>query len=83
MIDAVVLAEFDISSGNIIRLQYPKDLEGIDPEHIAPMMIPDGAHNTHHDITTFILRKNLKENVEEEKTDRTISVSIQLYLNRI
>jgi hypothetical protein len=75
MIDAVVLAEFDISSGNIIRLQYPKELEGLDPEHIAPMMIPDGAHNTEHDITTFVLRKNIKENVEEEKAERLLSVS--------
>jgi hypothetical protein len=76
MIDAVVLAEFDISSGNIIRLQYPKELEGLDPEHIAPMMIPDGSHNTEHDITTFVLRKNIKENVEEEKAERLLSVSL-------
>jgi len=66
MIEAIILAEFDISSGNIIKLQYPQELEGLDSEDIAPMMIPDGAHNTEHDSTTFILRRNQKENVEEE-----------------
>lgn len=74
MIDAVILAEFDISSGNIIRLQYPNQLEGLDPEEIAPMMIPDGAHNTEHDITTFMLKKNQKENLEEEKHASSLSV---------
>jgi len=66
MIDAIILAEFDISSGNIIRCQYPQELEGLDQEDIAPMMIPDGAHNTEHDITTFILRKNNKSGIEEK-----------------
>ncbi|CAI2362455.1 unnamed protein product [Moneuplotes crassus] len=81
MIDAVILAEFDISSGNIIRLQYPRELEGVDPEDIAPMMIPDGAHNTEHDITTFILRRNQKENVEEEKDANNLS-DIKILSNR-
>mmetsp|Transcript_27185 Transcript_27185/g.31358 ORF Transcript_27185/g.31358 Transcript_27185/m.31358 type:complete len:83 (+) Transcript_27185:3-251(+) len=67
MISAVILAEFDISSGNLVRLQYPAELSGVDPEQIAAMMIPDGAHNAEHEITTFILRKNIKENFEEEK----------------
>jgi uncharacterized phage infection (PIP) family protein YhgE len=57
MIDAVILAEFDIALGSVVKLQYPNELDGINSEQIASMMIPDGAHNTFHEITTFILRK--------------------------
>ena len=47
------------------------------------MMIPDGAHNTEHEITTFILRKNEKQDYEEEKFEKVAYVMFSKYLSHI
>lgn len=41
--DFVLLAEFDIDRGSIIRRQYP-DVTGIAENTLAESMLPEGAH---------------------------------------
>jgi len=45
MVEAILLAEFDINIGSTVRLQYPKALPGIEIGTIASYMLPEGAHN--------------------------------------
>lgn len=62
MIDYIVLAEFDINEGSIIRHQYPTSIHGVEAETIAAYMLPEGGHNRSADSTYFILhRKKIKD----------------------
>lgn len=62
MIDYIVLAEFDINEGSIIRYQYPSPIQGVEAETIAAYMLPEGGHNRSADSTYFILnRKKVKD----------------------
>ena len=65
MIEAVLRAEFDVESGQIVRMQYPAPLVGIDQEDLASSMLPDGAHNRNLEITYFMIRRNNTDSTEE------------------
>lgn len=68
MIDYIVLAEFDINEGSIIRHQHPTAIKGVDAEAIAAYMLPEGGHNRSADSTYFILnRKKVKDLFAEQQ----------------
>ena len=45
MLDYIVLAEFDINQGSIIRYQHPAPIPNVEPGIIASYMLPEGGHN--------------------------------------
>jgi hypothetical protein len=57
VIDYIVLSEFDINAGSIVRCQYPYAIAGVETGIIASYMLPEGAHNRTHDTTYFALNR--------------------------
>ncbi|GAA5997729.1 AFI1/MesA family protein [Rhodotorula paludigena] len=55
-VDYVLLAEFDIDQGSILKHQYPHDT-GTDEHLLAEHMLPDGAHDRPEDWTVFYLNQ--------------------------
>ncbi|KOO53099.1 protein mesa [Chrysochromulina tobinii] len=53
MVEAVMMAEFDIDKGSVCRIQYPRDVG--DKHLLAELMLPEGAHNHFEDWTVFML----------------------------
>ena len=53
LVDAVLLAEFDIDKGSVCRVQYPREVG--DKNLLAELMLPEGAHNHFQDWTVFML----------------------------
>lgn len=65
LVDYVILSEFDIDKGSVVRLQYPSPVPGVEPGIIASYMLPEGAHNRLQDMTYFILNRRKGETVGE------------------
>ncbi|CDW80407.1 UNKNOWN [Stylonychia lemnae] len=62
MLDYIVLAEFDINQGSVIRYQHPAPIPNVEPGIIASYMLPEGGHNRSSDSTYFIVnRKKSKD----------------------
>ena len=55
LVDAVMLAEFDIDKGSVCRVQYPREVG--DAGLLAELMLPEGAHNHSQDWTVFMLNR--------------------------
>ncbi|GAA5868799.1 hypothetical protein JCM1840_005123 [Sporobolomyces johnsonii] len=55
-VDYVLLAEFDIDEGSVLRHQYPAPT-GTDEHLLAEHMLPDGAHDRTEDWTVFYLNQ--------------------------
>lgn len=55
-VDYVLLAEFDIDEGSVLRHQYPAPT-GTDDHLLAEHMLPDGAHDRTEDWTVFYLNQ--------------------------
>ncbi|GAA5914657.1 hypothetical protein JCM8208_000402, partial [Rhodotorula glutinis] len=55
-VDYVLLAEFDIDQGSLLRHQYPAPT-GTDEHLLAEHMLPDGAHDRPEDWTVFYLNQ--------------------------
>ncbi|BGP24301.1 hypothetical protein JCM10295v2_003211 [Rhodotorula toruloides] len=53
-VEYVLLAEFDIDQGSVLRHQYPCPT-GTDEHLLAEHMLPDGAHDRPEDWTVFYL----------------------------
>ncbi|BGP31722.1 hypothetical protein JCM10296v2_003496 [Rhodotorula toruloides] len=53
-VEYVLLAEFDIDQGSVLRHQYPCST-GTDEHLLAEHMLPDGAHDRPEDWTVFYL----------------------------
>ena len=58
MIKYILLAEFDINCGGIVRLQYPHEIPNADKEEIGNYMLPEGSHNRRMDVTFFMLNRS-------------------------
>lgn len=56
-VDFVLLAQFDIDKGSVIKMQYPKPT-GVDEQLLAELMLPDGAHKRDDDWTVFFLNRS-------------------------
>ncbi|GAA5968749.1 hypothetical protein JCM11641_000720 [Rhodosporidiobolus odoratus] len=56
LVDYVLLAEFDIDQGSVLKHQYPQDT-GCDQHLLAEHMLPDGAHDRQEDWTVFCLNQ--------------------------
>jgi hypothetical protein len=54
----VLVAEFDIDKGSVIRAQYPAPLDAAE-DALAELMLPEGAHNHDADWTYFAIRPML------------------------
>lgn len=52
----VLLAEFDIDEGSLLRHSYPSPT-GTDTHLLAELMLPDGAHSRNEDWTIFFLNQ--------------------------
>ena len=62
LIDYIVLSEFDINTGSVVRVAYPSQIPDIDPNTIAENMMPEGSHNFDVLSSYFALgRKSAKE----------------------
>ncbi|KAJ1675641.1 hypothetical protein EV182_000875 [Spiromyces aspiralis] len=59
-IDYILVAEFDIDEGSILRHQYPRPT-GANENHIAELMLPDGAHLRENDWTVFFFNQQVPE----------------------
>jgi hypothetical protein len=57
IIDYIILSEFDIDKGSLVKYQHPSPIPGIEPGIIASYMLPEGGHNRPHDTTCFILNR--------------------------
>ena len=55
--DYIVLAEFDINQGSVVKHQYPHPIPNAEPNTIASYMLPEGGHNRSSDITYFLLNR--------------------------
>ncbi|KAJ2721439.1 hypothetical protein GGI07_003952 [Coemansia sp. Benny D115] len=55
-VEYILLAEFDIDRGAILKHQYPRPT-GADDSHLAELMLPDGAHTRESDWTMFFLNQ--------------------------
>ncbi|KAJ2393291.1 hypothetical protein H4S02_000302 [Coemansia sp. RSA 2611] len=55
-VEYILLAEFDIDQGAILKHQYPRPT-GADDSHLAELMLPDGAHDRESDWTMFFLNQ--------------------------
>ncbi|GAA5945753.1 hypothetical protein JCM3775_005839 [Rhodotorula graminis] len=55
-VEYVLLAEFDIDQGSLLRHQYPAPT-GTDDHLLAEHMLPDGAHDRPEDWTVFYLNQ--------------------------
>ncbi|KAJ1719454.1 hypothetical protein LPJ53_005790 [Coemansia erecta] len=55
-VEYILVAEFDIDRGAILRHQYPR-ATGADDSHLAELMLPDGAHARESDWTVFFLNQ--------------------------
>jgi hypothetical protein len=67
----VLLAEFDIDEGSILRYQHPSPT-GLDEHLLAELMLPDGAHARSEDWTVFYLYHT------QETTDNETLYAINL-----
>lgn len=56
-VQALILTEFDLKKGAVVRFQYPKPLDGVNPELLASYMMPDGVHNKKSDVIYFMLNR--------------------------
>ncbi len=65
LIDYLVLSEFDINAGSIVRCQYPSSVPQVEPGTIASYMLPEGAHNRPSDTTYFALNRPSKVNTDK------------------
>lgn len=52
----LLLAEFDIDEGSLLRHEYPSPT-GTDEHLLAELMLPDGAHSRSEDWTIFFLNQ--------------------------
>ena len=70
MIDYIILTEFDLKCGSVVRYQHPAPVKNVDDWFIANYMLPEGSHNRISDSTYFILnRKKIAElNTDFKKT---------------
>ena len=57
LIDYIILSEFDIDKGSLVRLQYPSPVANVEAGVIASYMLPEGGHNRLQDTTYFILNR--------------------------
>ncbi|KAJ2785237.1 hypothetical protein H4R18_000688 [Coemansia javaensis] len=55
-VEYILLAEFDIDQGAVLKHQYPRPT-GADDSHLAELMLPDGAHARESDWTVFFLNQ--------------------------
>ena len=55
-VESVLLAEFDIDKGSVLRLQYPEKVSE-DEGLLAELMMPEGVHNHFQDWTVFMLNR--------------------------
>ncbi|GAA5928125.1 AFI1/MesA family protein [Sporobolomyces koalae] len=55
-VEYVLLAEFDIDQGSVVRHEYPVHT-GVDQHLLAEHMLPDGAHDRTEDWTVFYLNQ--------------------------
>ncbi|GAA5849623.1 hypothetical protein JCM8547_000514 [Rhodosporidiobolus lusitaniae] len=55
-VEYVLLAEFDIDQGSVLKHQYPAST-GTDEHLLAEHMLPDGAHDRPEDWTVFYLNQ--------------------------
>jgi hypothetical protein len=79
MIDYIVVAEFDINQGNVIKLEYPSKI-GIQEIVLSSFLIPEGSHNIMND-TFYCVLKN-KVNMEKEtKIIDYVKLSLTKLLN--
>lgn len=62
LVDYIVLTEFDINAGSVVRLIHPSPIPTIDTQSIADNMIPEGSHNFSVLSSNFVLgRKAVKD----------------------
>ncbi|KAK9898601.1 spindle pole body interacting protein [Cystobasidium minutum MCA 4210] len=61
----VLLAEFDIDEGSMLRHEYPVPT-GCDGHLLAELMLPDGAHQRTEDWTIFYLNQTRATTVQKE-----------------
>lgn len=66
LIDYLVLAEFDINLGSIVRMQYPANVPQSDSAVIASYMLPEGGHNRSTDTTYFTLNRKKGKDVQAD-----------------
>ncbi|KAI9500693.1 docking domain of Afi1 for Arf3 in vesicle trafficking-domain-containing protein [Coemansia spiralis] len=59
-VEYILLAEFDIDRGAILKHQYPRPT-GADDSHLAELMLPDGAHARESDWTMFFLNQRAQD----------------------
>lgn len=56
LVPYLLLAEFDIDEGSLLRHEYPSPT-GTDQHLLAELMLPDGAHSRVEDWTIFFLNQ--------------------------
>ena len=65
----MLLAEFDILKGSVVRLQYPRPT-GVKEQLLAECMLPEGAHLRESDWTVFFINDRMVRQAEQERRER-------------
>ncbi len=66
LIDYIVLAEFDINEGSIVKYQHPHAIPGVETGIIASYMLPEGGHNRASDTTYFSLNRKKGKDLQND-----------------
>ena len=67
-VDYVLLAEFDILKGSVVRLQYPRPT-GVKEQLLAECMLPEGAHLRESDWTVFFINDRMVRQAQQERRE--------------
>ncbi|KAL0479045.1 hypothetical protein AKO1_007912 [Acrasis kona] len=74
----VLLSEFDLEKGSVMRCQYPNPVIGADENYLADMMLPDGVHNRLEDWTMFFLNRDSKPQKQSKPDANTLLNEVDL-----
>jgi len=74
LVDYIILAEFDIDKGSMIRLQHPGPVQlengkEADPATIAEYMLPEGGHKFGVVSTFFTLGRRQIKDLHQEQSN--------------
>lgn len=68
----ILLAEFDIDEGSILRHEYPAPT-GTDTHLLAELMLPDGVHARSEDWTVFYLNRGPNVDTKKRQSYETMT----------
>lgn len=79
IIEYILLAEFDIDKGSVVRHQFPNKI-GVDDGLLSEYMMPEGAHSRESDSTVFFIRPYDLSSAESKEDRSSLDESKKLVM---